>query len=192
MLCEDQIVARREACDASSDVSDRPLLLGAIFLGAAAIFYGAWLVWRAFVPLEIDYDEAWNAWQAQAAMGARALYPAKTALITNNYPPLSFYILGIAAKLTGLDLILVGRLASLAGLGASAGAVGVIVRQLGGSKAAAGLGAAWYLGHHDGVLRPLRRMNDLHPCWPWASWPGPSCCSSAVIGPDGRLTWRCC
>ena len=42
-------------------------------------------------------------------MAARPLYPARDALITNNYPPLSFYALP-AAKLTGLDLILVGRL----------------------------------------------------------------------------------
>ncbi|MGZ3366210.1 MAG: hypothetical protein ACXU8Y_15960 [Caulobacteraceae bacterium] len=129
----------------SAGANDRPLILGAAAFAAAAIFYGAWLVWRAFVPLEITYDEAWNAWQAQAVMAARPLYPSPDALITNNYPPLSFYALGAAARLTGLDLILVGRLGSLLGLGATACAVMAIVRQLGGSRAAACLGAAWYL-----------------------------------------------
>ncbi len=160
MLCEDQIVVGRPARATSSGVTDRPLLVGAMIFGAAAIFYGAWLVWRTFLPLEIDYDEAWNAWQAQAAMGARALYPAHDALITNNYPPLSFYLLGMTAKLTGLDLILVGRLASLLGLGASAGAVAAIVRQLGGSRPAAGLGAAWYLGTMAGFCSRYVGMND--------------------------------
>lgn len=131
---------------ATTDARDRTLRAGAAVFWAAAIFYGAWLIWRAFLPLEIDYDEAWNAWQAQVAIGgAQPLYPGPDALITNNYPPLSFYLLGMGARVTGIDLILLGRLVSLLGLGACAGAVAVIVRQLGGSRPAAGLGAAWYL-----------------------------------------------
>ena len=128
-----------------SVASDRPLRVGAAIFWAFVIFYGAWLVWRVFLPLEIDPDEAWNAWQARTAMGAGALYPGQEDLITNNYPPLSFFILGAGAKLTGLDLILFGRLAALAGLVASTGAVAALVRQFGGSRPAAGLGAAWYL-----------------------------------------------
>lgn len=130
---------------AASPAHDHVMRLGAVVFWAVTIFYGAWLVWRAFLPLEIDPNEAWNAWQTKAAFGAGPLYPASDALITNNYPPLSYFIVGLLAKLTGTDLILSGRLVSLLGLGASAGAAAVIVRQLGGSRTAAGFGAAWFL-----------------------------------------------
>src|SRR5258708_6785452 len=56
--------------------------------------YAAWPLWRAVFPLEIDVDDIWNAFNADAAFGPRALYPHADALIANNYPPLSFYLIG--------------------------------------------------------------------------------------------------
>jgi hypothetical protein len=158
---EYQIVRERASADTTVSVAgDLALRLGVIFFFAATIFYGAWEIWRTFLPLEVDYDEAWNAWQTQAALGAGPLYPARDALIANNYPPLSYFIVGWSAKLAGMDLILAGRLGSLIGLGASAGAVAVTVRQLGGSRAAAALGAGWYLATMMRSCSGFVGMND--------------------------------
>ncbi|WP_372785757.1 hypothetical protein [Phenylobacterium sp.] len=155
--------AARERAPADTTVSaarDLPLGLGAIFFWAATIFYGAWEVWRTFLPLEVDYDEAWDAWNTQAALGAGPLYPAQDALISNNYPPLSYYLVGLSAKLSGIDFILAGRLGSLLGLGASAGALAMIVRQFGGSRVAAALGAGWYLATMVRSCSGFIGMND--------------------------------
>ncbi|HEY0265112.1 MAG TPA: glycosyltransferase family 39 protein [Rhizomicrobium sp.] len=65
----------------------------------------------AHVPL--DPNEGWNAAHALSAMAGAPLYPPPGAQMVNNYPPLSFYIVGAMAKLTG-DAIVAGRL--LAGL----------------------------------------------------------------------------
>ena len=57
-----------------------------------AIWSFAWPVYRAFLNVEIQPNEGWNAYFADAAMGKMPLYPSTDQLITNNYPPLSFYI----------------------------------------------------------------------------------------------------
>lgn len=159
--CKDTLVMERASADATTArASDRPLRLAAMFFWAATIFYGAWLIWRAFLPLEIDIDEAWGAWNVQAAMGAGPLYPARDALITNNYPPLAYYVIGLGAKLAGIDYILAGRLGSLLGLGASAGAAAVIVRQFGGSRTAAVLAAGWFLATMVRSCSGFMGMND--------------------------------
>jgi hypothetical protein len=62
-------------------------------------------------PVLKNYNEGWNAYHAASAMqDPRALYPAPTSLLTNNYPPLSFFIVGAVARLTGQDAIIAGRL----------------------------------------------------------------------------------
>ncbi len=58
------------------------------------------------VPL--DPNEGWNAYFAQAAAHGSP-YPATSSLMTNNYPPLSFYLIG----LLGGDAIITGRVVAL-------------------------------------------------------------------------------
>ena len=58
-----------------------------------------------YIPL--DPNEGWNAYFADAAIHGGVLYPPADALITNNYPPLSFYIVGAIGHLTG-DTIFAG------------------------------------------------------------------------------------
>ncbi len=62
------------------------------------------------IGLHVPFDpnEGWNAYFAQAATQG-ALYPASSSLMTNNYPPLSFYFVG----LLGGDAIIVGRIVAL-------------------------------------------------------------------------------
>ena len=79
------------------------------------------------VPL--DPNEGWNAYHALAAMGGGALYPH--GLMVNNYPPLSFYVVGVLGQSLG-DFIIAGRLVSLVSFLAIAMGLMALVRQLGG------------------------------------------------------------
>jgi hypothetical protein len=72
------------------------------------------LAYRSTLYVVINYNEGWNAFHATAAMSGGVLYPQPSALITNNYPPLSFYLAGSLAQLTG-DAVFAGRLLSWAG-----------------------------------------------------------------------------
>lgn len=80
------------------------------------------------VPL--DPNEGWNAYHALAAMTGGALYPH--GLMVNNYPPLSFYVVGILGKSLG-DFIIAGRLVSLVSFLAVAMGLMALIRQLGGA-----------------------------------------------------------
>jgi len=66
-----------------------------------------------YVPL--DPNEGWNAYFGEAAVHGGVLYPPAAALITNNYPPLSFYIVGAVGHLMG-DNIFAGRVIALLSL----------------------------------------------------------------------------
>ena len=86
-------------------------------LALLAVYFMVWPVWRAGFPIEIAQNEGWNAYHADAAMGAAALYPPTDTLIVNNYPPLSFYVVGALAKVTGTGA-LAAAWACVAGAGA--------------------------------------------------------------------------
>ena len=113
-------------------------------IAALAALFLVWPVWRAFLPLELWGNEGWNAYHADAAMRGTGLYPPPDGLVANNYPPLSYFLIGWLGRLFG-DPLYVGRALSLLatlGIGAAAAAA---VRWLGGSKAAALLGGFWFV-----------------------------------------------
>ena len=111
-------------------------LLAALFL--------VWPVWRAFLPLEIWGNEGWNAYHADAAIRGAQLYPPPDGLVANNYPPLSFYLVGALARLFG-DALYVGRaLSILATLGIGVAAF-MVVRHFGGSRAASLIAGLWFV-----------------------------------------------
>jgi Dolichyl-phosphate-mannose-protein mannosyltransferase len=122
----------------------RYLRVMAWMLYAIAVWSFAWPVYRAFLNIEIENNEGWNAYFADAAMGKMPLYPSADQLITNNYPPLSFYIVGLVGRLVG-DPVLAGRLLSLIAVVAIAAAIALSVRRLGGSSLAARISAAFYV-----------------------------------------------
>src|SRR5438094_10031246 len=95
----------------------------------------AWTGYRAFLNVEIENNEGWNAYFADAAMGKMPLYPSTDQLITNNYPPLSFYIVGLVRRFIG-DPTLAGRLLTLVAVVAIATAIALSVSRLGGSGVA--------------------------------------------------------
>jgi len=139
-----------------------PSVLAALaLLAVLAAVYAAWPIWRAGFPLEIDPNEAWNAYQADAAFGARALYPGAGELISNNYPPLSFYLVGLLSKL-GFDAIDVGRALSLLGLALTCASAAVCIRMLGASAISAAVGGLWLLATMARFFDGYVGMNDPH------------------------------
>ena len=119
----------------------------------------AWTVYRAFLNVEIENNEGWNAYFADAAMGKMPLYPSTDQLITNNYPPLSFYIVGLVGRFIG-DPMLAGRLLSLVAVVAIATAIALSVRRLGGSGVAGKISAAFFVATMSRFFMPYVGMNE--------------------------------
>ena len=124
-----------------------------------AIWSFAWPVYRAFLNVEIETNEGWNAYFADAAMGKMPLYPSADQLITNNYPPLSFYIVGLVGRFVD-DPVLAGRLLSLVAMVAIATTIVLIVRRLGGSWLAARISAAFFVATMSRFFISYVGMNE--------------------------------
>src|SRR5262249_34312764 len=108
-----------------------------IVLGVICVFSLITLVYplaQAFYRFEIDYNEGWNAYNAQAAMHHALLYYPKYAWTTVNYPVLSFYAVGYASRFVG-DYVQAGRLICLISFLISCVLVGLIVKRLTGHSA---------------------------------------------------------
>jgi hypothetical protein len=113
-------------------------------LAVLAVYFMVWPVWRVGFPIEIAQNEGWNAYHADAAMGAAPLYPSTDTLIVNNYPPLSFYVVGGLAQVFG-DALYVGRVLSLIAVVALGGLIAVVIRQLGAGGAGTAVGGLWFV-----------------------------------------------
>jgi hypothetical protein len=136
-----------------------PLIAAFAVLAVLCAVYFAWPVWRAYFPLEIDTNEPWNAYHADAVASGQVLYPAATSLVGNNYPPLSFYLVAALAAGT-FDALYVGRMLSIVAALAIALAVMVLVRQLAASRSAALLAGLWFLATMARFFAPYVGMND--------------------------------
>ena len=117
---------------------------GIFLFGILAAIYLSWPIWLLTSPIDLGRNEPWSAWFIDALQSGNPLYPSRNELIVNNYPPLSFYLTGLLAKLTG-DAIVAGRLISIVSTFAVSAAAGLCVRALGGSRAASALAALWLL-----------------------------------------------
>src|SRR5277367_3164070 len=76
----------------------------AVVLAVLAIPLGvalAALAWRSTLQSPINYNEGCNAYFVSAVLAGGPLYFPPDALTTNNYPPLSFYLLAPLASLLG-------------------------------------------------------------------------------------------
>jgi hypothetical protein len=118
-----------------------------------------WLLPMHFSP---DPNEGWNAFQALRATGAGLLYPPADALTGNNYPPLSFLLIGAIGRLMG-DQIIAGRLVALGSVVGIAGLIAVIVRRLGGGRGQATGGGLLFLLLNATLLRQYLALDD--PQW---------------------------
>jgi 6-pyruvoyl-tetrahydropterin synthase related domain len=113
-----------------------------------------------FIPL--DPNEGWNAYFGDAAIRGGVLYPPADALITNNYPPLSFYIVGAIGHLTG-DNIFAGRVVALLSLLFVAWSIYYWLRSTGSAARIGLLAAVSFLAYAVTYGRDYVAMDD--PQW---------------------------
>jgi hypothetical protein len=119
-------------------------------------------VWRATLHVSFDYKEGWNAVLAAQWMSGKPLYPAFDALSANNYPPLSFYVVGWVGRWLG-DYLLAGRLLAFVGLFTSAVAVAAVVKWITGRTRAALMSGLLVLGYSAAVYPRYVGLDD--PQW---------------------------
>ena len=141
-------------------------ILAKICVSAAVtivILLAASRIWLIPVHVSWDQNEGWNAFQARDALGAGPLYPSPHALIGNNYPPLSFYIVGWAGHLFG-DTIVAGRVVALISVLVVALCVfKSIGRFTGPNTPAPALGILLFLGFNVTLYRSYFCLDD--PQW---------------------------
>ena len=116
-------------------------------------------LYRATFLAEIDINEGWNAYHIDALLRGRPLYPPLDALITNNYPPLSFAILAPLSWLSG-DTLMTGRIISFVSLIAVAAGVFAILRLLAVRKAFAAIAALVYFATMCRLFDSYVGVND--------------------------------
>ena len=104
-------------------------------------------------------NEGWNAYFAQAAMHGEGLYPHPDQLITNNYPPLSFYTVGLLGVVLG-DPILAGRWIAFLSLLTISFFIFKIVRELGGERSGGIVGASFFVATMGLFFERYVAMND--------------------------------
>ncbi|MCX8502501.1 MAG: glycosyltransferase family 39 protein [Beijerinckiaceae bacterium] len=126
---------------------------------AFATLFSAFTLWRIGVPLQIDVNEAWNGWQVDRWLSGAPLYPEANTLIINNYPPLSFYIVGLIRPAFD-NSITAGRSISMASVFAIALAIYLSARHLNAGRWAASLGALWFIATMTRFFIEYAGMND--------------------------------
>lgn len=132
-------------------------VLSAIVVFSLLIFVGP--VTRAFFQVELNYNEGWNAYNAQAAAHHFPLYAQKYSWTTVNYPIVSFYVIGYLSHFLG-DPVITGRLISLLSLFLSSVLVGLIIKKLTGNWGPAIFGASFCVALFCTVASGYVGMND--------------------------------
>lgn len=94
--------------------------------------------------MPLDPNEGWNAYHTLAAMSGGPLYPPAGSFLANNYPPLSYYVVGAVGWITG-DEIVAGRIVSLLSLLAVAAGMFVSARRMGARPEASLFGVLWFV-----------------------------------------------
>lgn len=87
-------------------------------------------------PFHFNYNEGWNLYRTALVQDGGQLYGVPPGLWVVNYPPLSFHIAAWLDRLIG-DLVLTGRLLSLAGLAGTCLLAGACVAHITASRTAA-------------------------------------------------------
>jgi Dolichyl-phosphate-mannose-protein mannosyltransferase len=107
------------------------VLDGVIFLLAVFCFlHFLRILLTLHLRVPFDENEGWNAYFAAAAVTGGKLYPDPNTYMINNYPPLSFYLIGTVGTLLG-DNILAGRSISILAFLLLAGTIWLAARRMG-------------------------------------------------------------
>ena len=114
--------------------------MGLALLAAAAAVGLAAPVLMLFRLIPRTYNEGWNAFWADTAMRHGQLYGPAESLVSNNYPPLSFQIVGLLGHVVG-DNVIAGRIVSLLSLTVVTGAAYLWLRATGSARQIAFAGA---------------------------------------------------
>jgi hypothetical protein len=132
-----------------------------IFFAIIAVCYYQPLA-RLISKVSIDPNEGWNAFHSNHLLKGEPLYPPYNALISNNYPPLSFYLNACLSILIGDDII-AGRFISLMSLLIVAGVLAACILEMGGSRPEAVVMSLFFLGFISMFAKHYIGMND--PQW---------------------------
>ena len=130
------VAATRRRCEAGG--------LGLLLLPLVIAL--AVLVYRSTLAAPINYNEGWNAYYTSLVLHGRPLYYPPTALLINNYPPLSFLLVAPVAALVG-DALLAGRLVAWLAFAAVAVTIAAILWRLDRDRVAAIFGAAVFTSY---------------------------------------------
>ena len=112
-----------------------------------------------FRVISRTYNEGWNAFWADAAAHSGVLYMSGDSLIANNYPPLSFYVVGFVGRVVG-DNVIAGRLVSLSSFAVIVAAAYLFLRAAGSSRRIAFTGAALIFAKFAFFAEIYVAMND--------------------------------
>jgi hypothetical protein len=93
--------------------------------------------------IPLDPNEGWNAYHQAAAISGGALYPDAHSFMVNNYPPLSFYLIGALGLVVG-DNIFAGRIVALVSFLIVTAAIAACARTMGTRRIAAVFGALFF------------------------------------------------
>jgi len=144
---------------------DRPagLLFSAI---AASLTLGCLAgLWRVTAVLglrvPLDPNEGWNAYHAAAAMAGQGPYPAASSFMTDNYPPLSFYVVGALGKVFG-DNIVAGRILSLLSFAVVAGGIAALARRFGCNLREAAFASLLFAGFGLAVAASSKNIEEIN------------------------------
>jgi len=120
------------------------MLMLAVLLVSTAIVLAA-LLYSSSLRYPLNYNEGWNAFWAHRAELGQPIYPPPDAMVFNNYPPLSFLLIGALGRL-GIDVWIVGRIVAWLSFAGCAVLISAVLRTLGSAGPAAALGAVLFCG----------------------------------------------
>jgi hypothetical protein len=106
----------------------------------------AGLFYRSTMLLQRNYNEGWNAFHAAALFHGSPLYYPPSALITNNYPPLSFIVVSWVMHVIP-DAVFAGRAVQDAALVSIAALIALCLRATSRDGLASAAGALTFLSY---------------------------------------------
>jgi len=105
--------------------SSRVWLISCVALALVVAVLSVQPLRRINERVSIDYNEGWNALHTERLWTGQPLYRFDSEFMFNNYPPLSFVVVGAVGQVTG-DNVIAGRWISLCALLVTAILIGAI------------------------------------------------------------------